>query len=158
MPAPEKVQITELLRNALIADGFNPDDFGQYFAEWKSDFPESENLDYYFGKDGFYDLPKRGGRRVLRHVHLPPNEPGPGERPSEAYQKWMKKLRHGSRKTSDTSLIYAHDPGHGFLLIFIAREPNGHLMTRMDTPDSRKFMEALADVAERFIFNGEIMI
>lgn len=158
MTAPEKVQFTNLLRDDLIADGFDPNEFGQYFAEWKVGFPKSEDEDYYFGKDGFYDRPTRGGRRVLRHVHLPPAEPGPGERPSEAYLRWEKRFNHRSRKTSDTSLIYAHDPGQGFLLIYIAREPYGHQLCRMDTPETRGFMNELADVAEEFIFNGKITI
>lgn len=120
--------------------------------------PEGLYDDYYFGKDGFYREPKRFGRPVLQHVHLPPLEPDPGKSPSEAYLKWQRKWRYRGRKTSDTSLIYAHDPAHGYLLIYLAREPMGHEISEMVTAESREFMNNLADVAEMFIFNGKVMI
>jgi hypothetical protein len=157
-PALPQVQLTTLLRQALIDEGFDPDEFAQYFAEWKVLGPAGEYTDYYFGKDGFYERPKRCGRRVLRHVHLPPDPPVDGQRPSPAFADWELDSQRCRRKTSDTSLIYAEDPGHGFLLIYLAREPQGHKLARMDTPEAQQLMNQLADVAEQFIFSGTIIL
>ena len=63
-----------------------------------------------------------------------------------------------ARQTSDTSLIYAFDPLHGFLLIDIAKEPVGHLIAMMDTPESIEMMNLYADVADAFIHSGEILV
>lgn len=147
----QKVQFTELLRQNLIDDGLDPDDFAQYFAEWKAEGEAGENLDYYFGKDGFYSVPKRAGRMVLRHVHMLPDD-------EKELAKWDRAWQRRSRKTSDTALIYAYDPAHGFLLMHLAREPQGHTLAKMETPESKKFMNQLADVAEAFIFNGDVLI
>ncbi len=155
-PALPQVQLTALLRQALVDEGFEPDEFAQYFAEWKALGPDGEYGDYYFGKDGFYERPKRCGRRVLRHVHLPPDPPEQGQQPSPAFVEWEVNWQRRSRKTSDTSLIYAEDPGYGFLLIYLAREPQGHKLARMDTPEAELFMNQLADVAEQFIFSGTV--
>jgi hypothetical protein len=147
----QKVQLTNLLRQSLIADGLDPDDFAQYFADWKAEGEAGEHLDYYFGKDGFYNAPKREGRRVIKHVHMPPEG-------SDDLAKWERAWVRRSRKTSDTVLIYAQDPAHGFLLMHLAREPHGHKLAKMATLETQKFMNQLADVAEAFIFNGEILI
>lgn len=154
----EKVQVTQLFRDTLNDGEFTADELAQYFSEWKAMGEFGVHRDYYFGKDGFYDKPRSGGRRVLRHVHFAPGAPAPNEHPSEAYLKWELQWKHGGRKTSDTSLIYAHDPGHGYLLIYMAREPEGHQIARMDTAETRDFMHNLVFAADRFIFNGEILI
>lgn len=148
---PPKVKMTTLLRQSLIDDGLDPDEFANWFAEWKAEGEAGEHLYYYFGKDGFYNAPKRAGRRVLRHVHTTPDS-------RDSLAKWDVAWSRRSRKTSDTALIYAHDPAHGFLLIFFAREPKGHNLAQMNSPETVKFMNQLADVAEAFIFNGEICI
>lgn len=81
-PPLPKVQLTALFRAQLEADGTDPDDLAAYFAGWKQDWPKLEDRDYYFGKDGDYHTPKRNNKAVLRHVHMPPedpkNWPGPG--------------------------------------------------------------------------------
>lgn len=146
-----KVLLTALLRRVLIAEGLDPDDFAKYFAEWKATGADGEFRDYYFGKDAFYDQPKRCGRRVLRHVHLPPGQ-------HEALVKWERDWGRERRKTSDSSLIYAEDAGAGFLLIYLAREPHGHQLARMTTPETAQFMSDLADVAEAFIFSGKVLL
>jgi mRNA interferase YafO len=159
-PTPPKVQLTALLRQALIDEGLDPNDFAEYFAGWKAMGPAGEYEDYYFGKDGFYDAPKRGGRRVLKHVHMPPDDvrADPADPKPVALVQWDKDWGNRRRKTSDTSLIYAEDPGHGYLLIYLAREPTGHELARMATPASKTFMNQLADVAEQFIFSGAVVI
>ena len=157
---PPTVQLTSLLRQALLAEGFDPDEFAQYFADWKALGDAGEYLDYYFGKDGFYDHPRRHGRRVLRHVHLPPaDERMSGtEAPSPALARWEQSWKRRGRKTSDTALIYAEAPAWGYLLIYIAREPQGQELAQMATVATKTFMNQLADVAERFVFNGSIII
>lgn len=155
-----KVQLTALLRRSLLDEGLDPDDFATYFAQWKALGADGEYLDYYFGKDGYYDQPKRTGRRVFRHVHMPPNDTvaSDAEGLPEALAKWERNWNRRQRKTSDTSLIYAEDPGHGYLLIYIAREPQGHELAQMATPATKTFMNQLADVAEKFIHQGAICI
>jgi len=62
------------------------------------------------------------------------------------------------KKTSDTFLIYAFDPLHGFLLIDIVKEPNGHLVAMMDTTRSVELMNLYADIAEAFIHSGLVLV
>lgn len=147
-----KVQITKLLRDALTDDGLDPDGFADYFAEWKAEGAAGLFIDFYFGKDSFYDRPRRNGRRVLRHVHLPP------EQDQKALGEWELNWKRQRSKTSDTALIYAEDPGQGCLLIALVREPNGHQIARMATPQSRQFMNDMADVADTFIHTGTFSI
>lgn len=147
------VRVTEHLRQDLESDSFDVQDFCELFAIWKSEWPKNEYDCYYFGKDGDYAEPKRHGRRVLRHVHLAPDDSN-----TDSAKDWSQKHERKSRKTSDNVLIYAEDPQHGYLLIYFAREPDGHKIADMTTPESRQLMENLADVAEAFIFNGEILI
>jgi len=147
-----KVQVTKLLRQVLDAEGADPDHFAEQFAKWKRGWPALEFSNFYFGKDGDYTRPVRNGQRVLRHVHLPPAQGSP------AFQAWALRARRESRKTSDAILVYAQDPSHGYLLLFIAREPHGHSLGDMGTPDIVKLMNGLADAAEQFIFTGNVVI
>lgn len=151
-PKPPKVQLTQSLRQQLQSEGLDPDEFALYFATWKALGPAGEYTDYYFGKDAEYATPVRAGKRVLRHVHMPPTVD-----PAEI-ARWDRSFKRRSRKTSDTSLIYAFDGTRGYLLIEIFREPKGHEMAAMTTPESVKVMNHLADVASAFIFNGVISI
>ncbi len=147
-----KVQVTKLLRQVLDAEGADPDHFAEQFAKWKRGWPALEFSNFYFGKDGDYTRPVRNGQRVLRHVHLPPDPLSP------AYRTWEQRAARGSRKTSDAVLVYAQDASHGFLLLYIAREPHGHSLGDMDTPDTAQLMNGLADAAEHFIFTGNVII
>lgn len=144
--------MTRLLRANLENEGFDADNFCEYFGEWKALGAAGEFSDPYFGKDGEYTRPLRNSKRVLRHVHLSPEDD------LEALAEWNRKFELGSRKTSDVCLVYTHDHTHGFLLIYIAREPNGHLLSEMRTPETARLMEGFADVAEEFQFNGNILI
>jgi hypothetical protein len=146
------VQITELLRASLEDDGLDAVAFCQYFSEWKALGSAGEYSDEYFGKDGEYARPKRNNQNVLRHVHLPP-ESDPAD-----LAKWNRDHTRRSRKVSDTSLIYAQDPRHGILLIYIAREPEGHTLAEMDTEESAKLMNDFCDVAEAFMHDGTVLI
>jgi mRNA interferase YafO len=149
-PLP-KVQITLVLHDLLETLGFEAEEFSRYFASWKALGPGGENADYYFGKDGYYNKPLRGGKLVVRHVHLPPEG-------GTDLAIWDQAAERRTRKTSDTALIYAHDHHHGFLLIDIVIEPNGHLIATMATPESIEMMNLYADVAEAFIHNGTVLI
>jgi len=149
---PPRVHLTKLLRQTLEEDGYDADDFADCFANWKALGPSGEYSDPYFGKDSEYARPLRDGRRVLRHIHLPP-ESNPDE-----VAKWERDFARRTRKTSDTSLIYAHDDRHGYLLIYIVREPNGHAVAEMATRECRELMEQLADVAGAFLHDGKILI
>lgn len=157
MSAPLKlprVQLTALLRGSLLGVTLDPDGFATYFGEWKALGTSGEYLDYYFGKDGYYYQPKRMGRFVLKHVHLPPD----GTVAPKALASWERNWNRSRKKTSDTSLIYAEDSIHGYLLIYIAREPQGHELAQMATLATKTFMNQLADVAEEFIHQGAICI
>lgn len=146
------VQITQLLRASLEADGLDADDFCQYFGKWKALGEVGEYADYYFGKDGENTRPLRHGRRVLRHVHLTP------EADAHALQKWDRDWKRRSRKTSDVCLVYTFDRRHGYLLIFLVREPEGHVFSEMKTKEAAQLMEDFADVADAFQFDGSILI
>lgn len=146
------VQLTEVFRQALIADGLDPDGFAAYFACWRADWPKHEFTDFYFGKDGGYRKPTRDGKRVLRHVHMAPADTSP------AMARWKASWKHRKRKTSDEVLVYTYDPAHGYLLLHLAKEPTGHALSDMDTNATRDLMNDLADVAEAFIFDGTVLI
>jgi hypothetical protein len=147
-----KVQLTGVFRQALLADGLDPDHFAEYFSEWRESWPKHEYTDEYFGKDSDYAKPLRNGKRVLRHVHLEPPTSSPN------YADWQRDAKRCSRKTSDEILVYAHDPIHGYLLLHIAHEPNGHTLGDMATPVTKQLMNTMADVAEAFLFDGTILI
>jgi hypothetical protein len=123
-----------------------------YFSEWKALGPAGEYSDWYFGRDSEYIHPRRNGKRLLRHVHLPPTyDP-------EAMEAWNRKAERNSPKTSDSALIYTFDPTYGYLLIYIAREPEAHRLADMATPESFDLMNQFCDVAEAFGLNGSILI
>jgi hypothetical protein len=147
-----RVQITKILKDGLEADGYDVASFCEYFSQWKAAGAAGEFSDWFFGKDGFYAHPKRNNRHMLRHVHLPP-ENDPFE-----IESWGKKADKYALKVSDTALIYAYDSVYGYLLIYIVREPDAHEIARMATPESKRLMENLCDVAEEFIFTGKVMI
>ncbi len=89
---------------------------------------------------------------VLRHVHLPPSNP-------VDLAEWAKAhRRRRGRRTSNTCLVYAYDKAHGYLLLYIAREPNGHSISDMSVLASARFMNLLADAAEAFIHDGSIAL
>jgi hypothetical protein len=146
-----KVRATAMLR-ASVAKLYDVDDLCDLFADWKTGWPSREHTFWFFGKDGDYVEPKRNGRRVLRHVHLPPSSD------TDKAKAWDKHYDRLSRKTSDTALVYAFDPAHGHLLIYVAREPKGHELSDMATPETRRLMEIFADQAEAFIFEGAIYL
>ena len=54
--------------------------------------------------------------------------------------------------------MYTFDRRHGYLLIFLVREPEGHVFSEMKTKDAAQLMEDFADVADAFQFDGSILI
>ena len=159
------VQLTKELREALEADGADPEVLLEAFAAWKKDWPRWEDRDYYFGKDGNYHTPKRNNRAVLRHVHMPPEDPkawpesspplSPEQRDKIATEldNWDKlwDRRRGARyRTSSRVLVYVDGGRHGFLLIHLAREPEGH----DEVTANARALERWADVADAFIHFG----
>jgi hypothetical protein len=146
------VKITSALQKSLEDDGFDVADYLQYFAKWKADWPANEYSDPFFGKDGEYDRPLRGGKRILRHVHLPP------EADENQVERWEKLADRNSRKTSDTALIYAEDRAYGYLLIAILKEPRGHDVPEMETPKAIELMEWCADIADHFQMTGAALV
>lgn len=162
-----KVQLTQAFRETLEAEGANPDDLADEFAAWKQDWPYWEDRDYYFGKDGDYHTPKRGNRSVLRHVHMPPEDPTawPDDAPPLSAEKHAKILKERSDwaknwawkraaryRTSSRVLVYVDGGRHGYLLIHLAREPDGH----DEVTASKRLMEMWADVADAFIHDGTV--
>jgi hypothetical protein len=145
-----KVQISGLLRDDLEAEGYDPDDFAEYFAKWKALGSAGEYADPYFGKDAFYERPLRNKTMVLRHVHLRPDSD------QDAVALWDWQHDNDKRKTSNAVLVYVFDPTNGYLLLHVVREPDGHKLSDMDTPETDRFMNQLADVAVEFIYNNEV--
>lgn len=167
-PLP-KVQLTKVFRAALEADAADPDTLAEGFAEWKQGWPRFEDSDYYFGKDGDYRALTRNGKRVLRHVHMPPEDPNnwPANEPplsdvkkakiQAEIQKWdrMWNLGRAARyRTSSRVLVYVDGGRHGYLLLHLAIEPDGH----DETTANKKLMKDMADVAEAFIHDGTILL
>ncbi|MGJ7512433.1 type II toxin-antitoxin system YafO family toxin [Variovorax sp. GT1P44] len=150
-PLPPHVQLSDLLFDALESEGIDPDWFADLFADWKALGPAGEYSSFYFGKDGAYVEPRRGGRMVLRHAHLPPGDPA-------ELALWSRLHRRRRRRTSDACVIYAHDARFGYLLLYIAREPTGHAISDMRVPASARFMNQLADAAEAFIHDGSVVL
>ena len=164
-----KVQLTEVFFAALKADGADPDSLAEAFAEWRQGWPKFENSDYYFGKDGYYRTPVRNRKMVVHHVHMPPENPDawPAEAPALSAEKrakiraeiqqWDKMWdlkRAGRFRTSSRVLVYVDGGRHGYLLLHLAREPDGH----DETTDNKRLMNVMADVADAFIHDGTILI
>jgi hypothetical protein len=167
-PSPT-VQLTKAFRDALEADGANPDGLADDFAAWRQDWPYWEDRDYYFGKDGDYHTPTRGTKAVLRHVHLPPEDPAdwPADAPQlsdqqvqkivEERRNWKKMWdwkRSARNRTSSRVLVYVDGRRHGYLLIHLAREPDGH----DEVTANMQLMEMWADVADAFIHDGTVLM
>ncbi|MDM0029895.1 type II toxin-antitoxin system YafO family toxin [Variovorax saccharolyticus] len=150
-PSPPRVQLSDLLYDALEAEGVGPDWFADQFADWKALGTAGEYASFYFGKDGAYAEPRRGGCMVLRHAHLPPGDPA-------ALAEWARLHRRRRRRTSDTCVIYTQDARFGYLLLYIAREPTGHAISDMRVPAAARFMSQLADAAEAFMHDGAIVL
>lgn len=168
LPLP-KVQLTAVFRQELVADGADPKSLIDGFAEWKDRWPLFEHAEYYFGKDGEYHSPTRTGKRVLSHVHMTPEDPDnwPANQPPlskeervkvlKELEKWDKRwrLKQSARnRTSSRVLVYVDGGRHGYLLLHLAKEPNGH----DETTANLQLLHDLADVAEAFIYNGTILI
>lgn len=160
-----KVQLTKVFRAALEAEDSDPDILAEAFSKWKQDWPKFRDAEYYFGKDGYYRTPMRNGKPVVMHVHMPPETPDPRLVPSLAkqakilaeIQKWDEKCeqrRHAHYRTSSRVLVYVDGGRHGYLLLHLAREPDGH----DETTANKRLMNEMADVAEAFIHNGTILI
>lgn len=151
-PVLPHVQLSALLYDAFDEEGIDADVFADTFAEWKALGAAGEFSSFYWGKDGAYSHPQRGGKMVLRHVHLPPSDP-------TALAEWAKMhRRRRGRRTSNTCLLYAHDRTHGYLLLYVAREPHGHSISDMSVPASARLMNQLADAADAFIHDGSITL
>jgi hypothetical protein len=88
---------------------------------------------------------------VLRHVHLPPAD-------AVELAEWSRLHRRRRKRTSDTCLVYAYDRHHGYLLLYVAWEPNGHAISDMSVPASARLMHQLADAAEAFIQDGSVIL
>ena len=95
------VKITQMLAEALSNDGYDVKDYIQHFKDWKTDWPAEEYNFWFFGKNGEYKFPLRHGKRVMAHVHLPP------ELIAKEKANWEKADKHRSRKTSHNHLVYA---------------------------------------------------
>lgn len=113
------------------------------FEEWKTN---GENSSYYFGKDGYY-LPIQSG---LKHVHLVPILD------LTAQKKWNKNWKNGTRRTSDTCLVYVEDK-QDFLLITVLPEPLAHAIAAQQEEKHRKIMAYFWQIAEQFFYYRNII-
>ncbi|MBJ2155290.1 type II toxin-antitoxin system YafO family toxin [Variovorax sp. IB41] len=137
---------TAALEGQLRSLGENAANFASEFDHWKSQGLAGEYANYLFGKDGGYIRPDK-----LRHVHLVPLSD------VNALMKWNIAWKRQSRRVSDRVLVYASDPTHGHLLIFILDEPHAHEIAQMRTSTHRQLMQSLSVIAERFIQTGIIL-
>ena len=68
------------------------------------------------------------------------------------------RLRTQKPQDSDTCLIYAQDSAYGFLLLYEAREPTAHQLSKMASKEDAEFMNDLAEAAAAFIQNGSNLL
>lgn len=147
------VEITQMLRQALVADGYDVSDYLKEFQEWKTDWKKEEYRFWFFGKDGANKFPLRNGNMVLRHVHLPP-----AINPSEK-KYWDAQFRRKGNKTSNTALIYAGDEKlNRYLLIYVVVEPDGHDVQEMLTVEDAELMNSFADQAAEYLDTGNVYL
>ena len=144
-----KTQCTAAICKQLGRLGESPEAFAAEFEKWRND---GEYSSYFFGKDGLYIAPTLSdGSMGLRHVHLVPLAN------AQQLRRWNVQWLRRGRKTSDRVLVYAQDPTHGYLLIYILNEPEAHEVAKMLTPDSALLMGKLIKIAETFIYTGQII-
>ncbi|WP_156382393.1 type II toxin-antitoxin system YafO family toxin [Acidovorax sp. Leaf160] len=147
------VVITKVLKDALSEDGYDVADYLVQFRDWKTDWNRREYTFWFFGKDGENKFPLRDKKKVLSHVHLPP------EIEAKSRDFWDKKFDDKGKKTSNTVLFYAGSAKlNRDLLLFVVTEPNGHDVQEMNTPDDNRLMNMLADQAAAYIDTGEIYL
>lgn len=139
---------TKALRRQLVALDEEPHNFAREFDAWKARGPAGEYDSYLFGKDGAYGTPLPNS---LRHVHLAPISD------ASALLAWDAKWSRRSRKVSNRALVYASDPTHGHLLIFILSEPSAHRVVRMQSAADAELMRKLVRIAERFVQDGVVI-
>lgn len=145
-----KVQLTEHLRSQFDDGGA---DLLRMFSDWKALGPAGEYHHYYFGKDGEYDRPLVDGKKVLRHVHILPDDNSP------YMANWNRDWKYKTRKRSDDVLIYSpYSQRFGYLLIAVILEPNGHDFAEMRTPEDAAAMGGFASVADQFLWDGTIIV
>ena len=147
-----KVQLTAAFAADLEHMGIPPALFAEGFAQWKALNSSAQLRDPYYGKDGPYARPVRGGGPVLRHVHMRP------ESDRAATLAWDSKARAAVPKTSDAVLIYAQHPTAGYLLIHAVWAVGAHDFAEMRTPEDMVFMNNMADIAYEFIFWGKVIV
>ena len=70
------------------------------------------------------------------------------------WERLWKLQRSAHSRTSSRVLVYAAGDRHGYLLLHLGREPDGHDQIQAN----RKLLLDLATVAEQFCYNGTILI
>lgn len=146
------VQTTNILAQEFQKSGLDLDLLVRLFAQWKSLGAQGEDAVYEFGKDVPYARPLVNSKKnVLRHVHLVPI--------LDAQNKiaWDKAWVRESRRTSNRALVYVDDGPEKFLLIAILPEPMAHAVSRMLTQQDKAVMTRFSEIAESFIYTGEVI-
>lgn len=147
-----EVKITKILEDQITKEGLDYNFFIDLFSKWKCGGASQEHSYYEFGKDGAYNKPKvNDATYVLKHVHLVPIID------LETKAKWDAAWKHNSRKTSNRVLVYAGDGPKKFLLIAILPEPDAHSIASMKTSSDVDTMTSFSQIAEEFIFTGNIL-
>ena len=70
---------------------------------------------------------------------------------------WDKVWVRQSRRTSNRALVYVDDGPEKFLLMPILPEPTAHDVSRMQTPQDYIMMNRFAEIAEAFVYTGQII-
>ena len=139
-----KVSVSSLIKREFAnLDRLNT--FIEQFSNWKT---SSDEYNFYlFGKDSEFIFPKIVEGK-FKHVHIMPLD-------NVELQKWDKKWKYKSRKTSNRFLIYAQNQIGDYLLIAILE--NGHNVIKMQNEKDKLLMSGYAKIADNFCSNGEII-
>ncbi len=141
---------TQALRDQLASVDESSDAWAVFFDNWKSLGPNGEYSNYFFGKDSAYSgVALTGGK--LMHVHLVPILD------KAALAAWDRDWSRHSRKVSDRALVYADDGRGNYLLIYVLDEPHAHAIARMATLAEKETMQAFAEIAAAFVFDGSVI-
>jgi hypothetical protein len=61
------------------------------------------------------------------------------------------------RRASNRALVYVDGGPEKFLLIAILPEPTAHDVSRMQTPQDKLVMNRFTEIAEAFIYTGQVI-
>jgi mRNA interferase YafO len=140
-----------MLSDTLESQGIDKHALILTFGNWRAKWPQNEDKNKFFGKEGGYRKPLVDGRPdVLRHVHITPL----GDLDE---RDWMRRFLLRRKRTSDRHLVFVDGKSYGYLLIDILEEPYAHEVAEMNTPEDERVMKNFAKIAEEFLTDGTVI-